>query len=178
MINLRQHTHSPRNIGKLTGHKKNSFEQGTLLALFYVIYIDDGAFNFEDLDQITRDLNLVYHHFTRFRLEMRIGNGKKASKTECVFFTPLGFLRRKLNLSTKKRKGNRRMLVTNTEQESYDSRYKREETTYDNLPETRLIVINDGCVTVCRHFKYLGSWISFSLQEDHGITKRLAAANA
>ena len=25
MINLRQHEHSPRNVGKLTGHKKNNF---------------------------------------------------------------------------------------------------------------------------------------------------------
>ena len=34
MINLRQHTHSPRDFGKLTGHKKNKLEQRTLLALF------------------------------------------------------------------------------------------------------------------------------------------------
>ena len=46
MINLRQHTHSPREVGKLTGHKKNNFEQGTLLALFCVMYVDDGAFTF------------------------------------------------------------------------------------------------------------------------------------
>ena len=70
------------------------------------------------------------------------------------------------------------MLVTKTRQESYESRHKREEITYDNLPETRLIVFKDGFITICRHFKYLGSWISFSLQEDHGITKRLSAANA
>ena len=42
MINLRQHTHSPRGVGKLTGHKKNNFEQGTLLSLFGVLYVDDG----------------------------------------------------------------------------------------------------------------------------------------
>ena len=70
------------------------------------------------------------------------------------------------------------MLVTNTRQESYESRHKREEITYDNLPETRLIVVNDGLVTFCLHFKYLGSWISFSLREYHDIAKRLAAANA
>ena len=70
------------------------------------------------------------------------------------------------------------MLVTNKKQESYDSRYKREETTYDNLPETRLIVIKDWFVTFCQHFKYLGSWIPFSLLEYHDSTKRQAAANA
>ena len=88
MINLRQHTHSPRDVGKLTGHKKNNFEQGTLLSLFCVLYVDDGEFNFEDRDQLTRGLNLIYQQFTRFVLKMHIGKGKKASKTECVLFPP------------------------------------------------------------------------------------------
>ena len=123
-INLRQHTHSPRGVGKLTRHKKYNFEQGTLLALFCVLYVDDSAFTFEDRDQITRGLNLIYQHFTMFGLEMHIVKGKKASKTECVFFPPLGFLRRKLNLSTKNNKSKSKMLVTNTKQESHESRYK------------------------------------------------------
>ena len=88
MINLRQHTHSPRDVGKLTGHKKKSFEQGTLLALFCVLYVDDGAFTFEERDQLTRGLNLIYQHFTIFFLEMHVGKGKKAPKTKCVFFPP------------------------------------------------------------------------------------------
>ena len=49
---------------------------------------------------------------------------------------------------------------------------------YDNLPETKLIVVCDGFVTFCRNFKYLGNWISFSLQDDHDVAKRIAAANA
>ena len=48
MINLRQDTHSPRDVGKLTGHKKNKLEQGTLIALFCVLYVYDGVFTFED----------------------------------------------------------------------------------------------------------------------------------
>ena len=59
MINLRQHTHSPRNVGRLTGHKKNKFEQCTLIALLCVLYVDDGAFAFEYHDQLTRGLNLI-----------------------------------------------------------------------------------------------------------------------
>ena len=121
-INLRQHTHWPCNVGKLTVHKKKSFKQGTLLALFCVFFVDDSAFNIEDRDQLTRGLNLIYQHFTRYRLEMYVGKGKKSSKTECVFFPPPGFFRRKINLSTKNRKGKRRMLVTNTKHESYESR--------------------------------------------------------
>ena len=71
MINLRQQTHAPREVGKLTGNKKNNFELGTLLALFCVFYVDDGAFTFEDREQLTRGLNLIYQHFTKFGLEMQ-----------------------------------------------------------------------------------------------------------
>ena len=88
MVNLRQHTHSPHDFGKLTGHKKESFEQGTLIALFCVLYVGNGAFTFEDRDQLIRGLTLIYHHFTRFSLKMHVGNGKKASKPECVFLPP------------------------------------------------------------------------------------------
>ena len=70
------------------------------------------------------------------------------------------------------------MLVMNTKQESHESGYKIEERTYKNLPETRLIIVKDGLVTFCRDFKYLGSWISFSLREVHDIMKRIDAANA
>ena len=62
--------------------------------------------------------------------------------------------------------------------ESYVSRHKREDKEYDNLPETQMIVVYDGFVTFCRHFKYLGNWVSFSLRDDHDVAKRIAAANA
>ena len=81
-------------------------------------------------------------------------------------------------LSTKKNKRKRKMLVMNTKKESHESGYKRGETTYDNLPETRLVIVKDGFVTFCRHFKYIGSLISFSLREDHDIMKRISATNA
>ena len=105
MINLRQQTHSPRDVGKLTVHKKKSFEQGTLLALFCVLYVDGGAFTYEDRGQITRGLNLIYLHFTRFGLEMHVGKGKRASKTECIFFPPPGFLDGNLTFQLKIERG-------------------------------------------------------------------------
>ena len=92
MFNMRQHTHSPCDVGKITGHKKKSFDPGTLLALFCVIYVDNGMFTFEDCDQITQGLTLIYHHFTRFGLKMHVDNGKNTSNTKCEFFPPLGFL--------------------------------------------------------------------------------------
>ena len=36
----------------------------------------------------------------------------------------------------------------------------------------------NGNVTFCSHFKYLGSWVSFSLRDDHDVAKRIASANA
>ena len=87
-INLRQHTHSLCDIHKLIGHKKKSFQQGTLCDLLCVLYVDNGAFLFEDRDQLTRGLNLIYQHFIRFGLEMHVDKGKKAPKTKCVFFSP------------------------------------------------------------------------------------------
>ena len=92
MVNLRQHNHLPHDVGKLTGHNKKIFDQGTLIALFCIVYVDDGAFMFEECNQLTQVLTLIYHHFTGFSLEMHVGKGKKASKTECVFFPPPGFL--------------------------------------------------------------------------------------
>jgi hypothetical protein len=53
----------------------------------------------------------------------------------------------------------------------------REDAKYDALPETDQIVIADGYVTFCRKFKYLGSRISYNLQDDDDIKAQLAAAN-
>ena len=180
MVTFRQHTHSPCNVGRLAGHKKKTFEQATLLALFFVLYVDDGAFPFEDREQLTHGLSLIYSHFTRFGLEMHVGRENKASKTECVFFPPPGFFDRKCIMPADNGMSSKSLLVTKekTKRESYDSRHKREEAEYDNIPETKLIVVCDGFVIFCRQLKYLGNWISFSLRDDHNVAKRIASANA
>ena len=64
---------------------KNKLEQGTLFALFCVLYVDDGEFTFEDRDQLTRGLNLIYQHFTKFGLEMHIGKEIKPPKPNVSF---------------------------------------------------------------------------------------------
>ncbi len=40
-------------------------------------------------------MELIFHHFARFGLEMHIGWGETASKTECVFFPPPQFFQHK-----------------------------------------------------------------------------------
>ena len=106
-----------------------------------------------------------------------MGKGKKPSKTEFVFFPPPGFFGRKFNLPSENSKGKRRMLLPKTRQESYEAINRREEIDYEKLPKARLIVVKDRFVNFFRHFKYLGSWISFYLREDHDIVKRIAAEN-
>ena len=52
MMTFHQRTHSPRYKGCLNGHKRNTFKDGTIFELFIVIYVDDGAFTFEDRAQM------------------------------------------------------------------------------------------------------------------------------
>ena len=53
---------------------------------------------------------------------------------------------------------------------------KQEEGICDTLEETRPFDVADGHVTFCRHFKYLGSYVSFSLCDDYGIKKQVVVA--
>ena len=62
--------------------------------------------------------------------------------------------------------------------ESHENKCKREESLYLSLTETRQIEVANGNVTFCPHFKYMGSWISFSLRDDHDVAKRIASVNA
>ena len=51
------------------------------------------------------------------------------------------------------------------------------EALYDNSPNTQQIMIADGFVDFVKHFKYLGSYVSFDLIDDCNIDKQIAAAN-
>ena len=91
MITLQQRSNFKQDIGKLIGHKVKTLSQGNLLTLFCVLYVDNGAFPFEDRLQLELGLSLIHNHFVKFDLDMYIGRGNKASKTECIFFPPPGF---------------------------------------------------------------------------------------
>jgi hypothetical protein len=54
---------------------------------------------------------------------------------------------------------------------------KERENLDDISPDTQRIVVADGHVDFVKHFKYLGSYISFDLTDDYDINKRIAAAN-
>jgi hypothetical protein len=52
----------------------------------------------------------------------------------------------------------------------------REDACYNRIDETQRVNVKDGFMTYTKHFKYLGSYISYSLQDDYDIKSRIAAA--
>ena len=56
------------------------------------------------------------------------------------------------------------------------SRGDQEGTLYDGLDETQPIAVSDGFVTFCCHFKYLGSFVSFSLCDNFDIKHHVTTA--
>jgi hypothetical protein len=72
--------------GRLLG--QNSKAIGVSFELLYLLYVDDGAFLFETLEELTRGANYIHDHFKVFGLKMHIGRDGGKSKTECVYFPP------------------------------------------------------------------------------------------
>jgi hypothetical protein len=54
----------------------------------------------------------------------------------------------------------------------------REDACYNIIDETQRVNVKNGFMTYTKHFnfKYLGSYISYSLQDDYDIKSRIAAA--
>jgi hypothetical protein len=61
---------------------------GTAFNLFYLLFVDDGAFLFNTKEQLIKGAELLYDHFHKFGLKMHIGKHNEASKTEIMYFPP------------------------------------------------------------------------------------------
>ena len=92
---LRTRTNSPRDSGSQKGQLPNTFSEGVLLELINVLYVEDGKLPFKDWEQLTLGAQIIFNHFKIFGLDMHIGQGGKSPKTECVFYTPPGFFKKK-----------------------------------------------------------------------------------
>jgi len=79
--------------GRLCSHTPTMFKWKNLTAyeILQWLYVVDDAFLFGTRDDLQRGMNLIYHHFGRFGMEMHIGRGTSMSKTECIFFPPPQF---------------------------------------------------------------------------------------
>jgi hypothetical protein len=60
--------------------------------------------------------------------------------------------------------------------ESEKAKMSREDACYDKIDETQRVNVKDGFMTYTKHFKYLGSYISYGLQDDYDIKSCIAAA--
>ena len=67
--------------------------------------------------------------------------------------------------------------VEGAKTESEKAKTEREDRMYDDLPETQPIQVADGFVTFTKHFKYLGSYISYNLRDDYDIQNRVLNAS-
>ena len=76
--------------GKICSHTPAMFKSKKITAyeILQCLYVDDGAFPFRTREDLQHGMELIFHHFTRFGLEMHIGRGASESKTECVFSPP------------------------------------------------------------------------------------------
>jgi hypothetical protein len=72
--------------GSLIGHSASSLKKGEVFHLLEMLFIDDGAFIFNSREDLTKGLKLIIKQFAHFGLEVHIGTGEIASKTECVYF--------------------------------------------------------------------------------------------
>ncbi len=69
----------------------------TLLNIYIqCLYVNNGAFPFDTRKNTIQGMELIYHHFARFGLDMHIRRNGVASKTECVFFPTHQFIKEKL----------------------------------------------------------------------------------
>jgi hypothetical protein len=77
--------------GKICSHTPAMFKSKKLTAyeILQCLYVDIGAFPFGTREDLQCGMELIFHHFARFGLEMHIGRGASESKTECVFSPPL-----------------------------------------------------------------------------------------
>ena len=137
-------------------------------------------------EDLKKGLELIYKHFGRFGLEMRIGRSDSPSKKECVFFPPpilfyshLPVLQQSsISAGNAIEDKNNDIDINDKEhhEEKVKTKLEREGLLYDELEETTPITVADGLVTFCRHFMFLGSFISFSLCDDFDIKNRVTAA--
>ena len=72
--------------GRLNNQK--SIAKGTPFNLFYLLYIDDGAFLFESREDLQKGTEMLHEHFDLFGLKLHIGEDNLISKSEAMYISP------------------------------------------------------------------------------------------
>lgn len=65
---------------------KEGYRSISVFELWSSLFADDCALLFETRDDLICGANYIFNHFKRFGLQMHVGRGKQASKTEAMYF--------------------------------------------------------------------------------------------
>jgi len=81
--------------GQLISHptSKSYLRASDIFEIIQTLFVDDVAFIFESREDLTKGLEILRKIFDFFGLEMHLGKGNKASKTECVYFPEPAFFK-------------------------------------------------------------------------------------
>ena len=86
-ITIPEFKHFPKSgKGRLLGQDWKA--KGKTFELFYLLYVDDGAFNFTDQNDMIKASKIIRDTMKRFGLIMHIGVDGGKSKTEAMYYPP------------------------------------------------------------------------------------------
>ena len=77
---------------KLVSHLPGNLSSQIMFYLFFMLYVDDGAFVFESRTDIEKVITLPSEHFSRIRFEMHISTGKNNQILNAYFPRPQVYL--------------------------------------------------------------------------------------
>ena len=126
----------------------------------------------------------MFNQMKRMGLNMHVGSGNKASKTEAIFFPS------RSKISEWLRKEKKKIIFPSEEQSEikhpsikerenpYHVTKKALNKAYNNAYETNDIIVNDYLFVSFTHiFKYLGPWIYYDLYDTFSVESRISKAN-
>ena len=138
--------------GGTSGERSARKRGATSFELWASLYADDCAVLFETRADLITGTSYLFSHLRRFGLQMHVGNGDTASKTEAMFFPAP-----RSNLSD----------VSDTAPATER---------FDVVDEATGMTV--GFIDFATEFKYLGSIIHPSLSSDADVDRRIKAATA
>ena len=74
--------------------------ESTLIEIFNVLYVDNGAFPFEDRDQLSKGVQFISEKFKIFGPVIHIERGAKPSRRSVSFFFAAGILQTQVDINS------------------------------------------------------------------------------
>jgi hypothetical protein len=181
--------------GVLISQPAHKLRSGESFQLLEILYIDDGAFIFNSRTDLSNGLNMLRTHFANFGLEVHIGRGEIASKTECMYIPepgrfalkePIAYIAPPPQSPTTNQSNQAPNLsiipISPQKQaqkrESDKAKKIRCDREYDLCTETERIWLDNGSfVDFTKEFVYLGSIASYDLTEEADIKRKISKAS-